>query len=68
MDTNSEVKQVLLGIDATTKHVYNLIEVGKNGTKTTLTVNSFQTNQPLSETLFSFDESKYPDYFINKID
>ena len=68
MDTNSEVKQVLLGIDATTKHVYNLIEVGKNGTKTTLTVNSFQTNQPLSKTLFSFDESKYPDYFINKID
>ncbi|MEM1002202.1 MAG: outer membrane lipoprotein carrier protein LolA [Bacteroidota bacterium] len=68
MDTNSEVEQVLLGIDATTKHIYNLIEIGKNGTKTTLTVNSFQTNQPLSATLFTFDESKYPDYFINKID
>jgi outer membrane lipoprotein-sorting protein len=68
MDTDSEVEQVLLGIDATTKHIYNLIEIGKNGTKTTLTVNSFQTNQPLSKTLFSFDESKYPDYFINKID
>lgn len=68
MDTNSEVDQVLLGIDATTKHIYNLIEIGKNGTKTTLTVNSFQTNQPLSDTLFTFDENKYPDYFINKID
>lgn len=68
MDTNSEVEQVLLGIDATTKHIYNLIEIGKNGTRTTLTVNSFQTNQPLSDTLFTFDESKYPDYFINKID
>lgn len=68
MDTNSEVERVLLGIDATTKHIYNLIEIGKNGTKTTLTVNSFQTNQPLSKTLFTFDESKYPDYFINKID
>ncbi|WP_115463080.1 LolA family protein [Winogradskyella aurantiaca] len=68
MDTNSEVEQVLLGIDATTKHIYNLIEIGKNGTRTTLTVNSFQTNQPLSDTLFTFDESKYPEYFINKID
>ena len=68
MDTNSEIKHVLLGIDATTKHIYNLIEVGKNGTKTTLTVNSFQTDQPISKTLFTFDESKYADYFINKID
>ncbi len=29
IDTNSEIKHVLLGIDATTKHIYNLIEVGK---------------------------------------
>lgn len=68
MDTDSEIKHVLLGIDATTKHIYNLIEVGKNGTKTTLTVNSFQTDQPISKTLFTFDESKYSDYFINRID
>ncbi|NRD21359.1 outer membrane lipoprotein carrier protein LolA [Winogradskyella eckloniae] len=68
IDTNSEIKHVLLGIDATTKHIYNLIEVGKNGTKTTLTVNSFKTDQPISKTLFTFDESKYEDYYINKID
>ena len=68
IDTNSEIKHVLLGIDATTKHIYNLIEIGKNGTKTTLTVNSFKTDQPISKTLFTFDESKYSDYFINKID
>lgn len=68
MDTNSEIKHVLLGIDATTKHIYNLIEVGKNGTKTALTVNSFKTDEPISETLFTFDKSKYSDYFINKID
>jgi outer membrane lipoprotein-sorting protein len=68
MDTDSEIKYVLLGIDATTKHIYNLIEVGKNGTKTTLTVNSFQTDQPISKTLFTFDENKYEGYFINKID
>ena len=57
-----------IGIDATTKHIYNLIEVGKNGTKTTLTVNSFKTDEPISKTLFTFDESKYSDYFINRID
>jgi len=68
MDTNSEIKHVLLGVDATTKHIYNLIEVGKNGTKTTLTVNSFKTDQPISKTLFTFDKSKYSDYFINSID
>lgn len=68
IDTDSEIKHILLGIDATTKHIYNLIEVGKNGTKTTLTVNSFKTDQPISKTLFTFDESKYSDYFINRID
>nr|WP_309757103.1 outer membrane lipoprotein carrier protein LolA [Flavobacterium sp.] len=61
-------KEVLLGIDIQTKHIYNLIEVGKKGTKTTLTVNSFKTNQPLSKNQFTFVESKYPNYYINKLD
>jgi outer membrane lipoprotein-sorting protein len=68
IDSNSEIKHVLLGIDANTKHIYNLIEVGKTGIKTTLTVNSFQTDQPIPKTLFTFDKNKYPDYYINKID
>lgn len=68
MDSNATIKYILLGIDAETKHIYNLIEIGKNGTKTTLTVNSFKTNEPISKTLFTFDESKYKDYFINKLD
>ncbi|MFD1061998.1 outer membrane lipoprotein carrier protein LolA [Winogradskyella litorisediminis] len=68
IDSNSEIKHVLLGIDATTKHIYNLIEIGKSGVKTTLTVNSFKTNQELPESLFTFDKSKYSDYYINKID
>jgi outer-membrane lipoprotein carrier protein lolA len=56
---NSEVKQILLGIDVQTKHIYNLIEIGKNGTKTTITVNTFKTNQPLSDNVFKFDREKY---------
>ena len=68
IDSNTEINYVLLGIDTNTKHVYNLIEIGSNGTKTTLTINAFKTNQPLSETLFEFDASKYSDYFINNLD
>lgn len=61
-------KEILLGIDVQTKNIYNLIETGKNGTRTTLTVNSFKTNQPLSKNQFTFAESKYPNYYINKLD
>lgn len=68
IDTHSEIKQILLGIDAKTKHIYNLIETGKNGTRTTLTVNSFKTNEPISKSLFKFDKNKYPNYYINKLD
>ena len=66
IDSNSEIKSVLLGIDTETKHIYKLIQTGNNGTKTTITVNSFKTNQPLSSTLFTFNKKKYEDkgYYI----
>lgn len=68
IDSSSEIKQILLGIDTQTKHIYNLIEVGQNGTKTTITVNSFKTDQPISKSLFTFDRPKYEEmgyYIIN---
>lgn len=68
ISSKDQRKEILLGIDIQTKHIYNLIEVGKKGTKTTLTVNSFKTNQPLSKNQFTFDESKYKNYYINRID
>lgn len=67
-DPKDQRKEILLGIDVQTKHIYNLIETGKKGTKTTLTVNSFKTNQPLSKNQFTFVASKYPNYYINKLD
>ncbi|MEM8929116.1 MAG: outer membrane lipoprotein carrier protein LolA [Bacteroidota bacterium] len=68
IDSNSDITSILLGIDAETKHIHKLIETGSNGTKTTITVNSFKTDQPLSKTLFTFDEAKYEDegYYIIK--
>jgi len=68
INTKDQRKEILLGIDTQTKNIYNLIEVGKKGTKTTLTVNSFKINQPLSKNQFTFDASKYPKYYINKLD
>lgn len=67
-EKQDEMKEILLGIDHQTKHIYKMIQKQTNGTQITITVNSFKTNQPLSETLFVFDESKYANYYINRID
>ncbi len=68
MDSKSDLKEILLGIDKQTNHIYKMIQKQNNGTNVTITVNSFKTNQPLSETLFMFDESKYENYYINRLD
>lgn len=69
IDSNSEVGHILLGVDVKTNHIFKLIETGKNGTVTTLTISEFKTNQPISNTLFVFDESRYKreGYIINKL-
>ncbi len=61
IDSNSEINSILVGVDIKTKHIYDVIETGENGTKTTLEVRTFKTNQPLSEKLFIFDKVKYRD-------
>lgn len=68
IDSDAEIKNILLGIDHQTKHIYNLIQTQDNGTKITITVKSFKTNQPLPETLFEFKEARYKDYYINRLD
>ncbi len=68
IDSKSDLKEILLGIDKQTKHIYKMIQKQNNGTNVTITVNSFKTNQPLSETLFVFDKSKYENYYINRLD
>ncbi|MEZ4817175.1 MAG: outer membrane lipoprotein carrier protein LolA [Flavobacteriaceae bacterium] len=69
IDSKAEIKNILLGIDVQTKHIYRLIQTDDNGTKYTLTVNSFKTNEPLSKTLFTFDKPKYEreGYYINTL-
>lgn len=69
IDSKAEIKNILLGIDVQTKHIYRLIQTDDNGTKYTLTVNSFKTNEPLSKTLFTFDKAKFEKegYYINNL-
>ncbi|WP_394758136.1 outer membrane lipoprotein carrier protein LolA [Flavobacterium sp.] len=68
ISSKDERKQILVGIDTKTNQIYNTISVAKNGTKITLTVNSFKTNQALPKNQFTFVQSKYPKYYINKLD
>ena len=70
IDSTTEIKNILLGIDMQTKHIYKLIQIDSSGTSYTITVNSFKTNQPISQNLFIFDEEKYTNqgYYINKLE
>ena len=68
LNPKDKTKEVLIGVDVQTKHIYNFIQTEKDGTKIVLTINSFKTNQPLSKNHFTFTESKYPNYYINRLD
>ncbi|MBS3993714.1 MAG: outer membrane lipoprotein carrier protein LolA [Bacteroidetes bacterium] len=70
IDSNSEIRYILIGVDTQTKHIAKLIEVGNNGTQTSLIVTNFKTNQPISNKLFTFDVAKYKNekrYLISEI-
>ncbi len=67
-DSDAEVKNILLGIDSQTKHIYNLIQTQDNNTKITITVKSFKTDQELAQNLFTFEEDRYKDFYINRLD
>jgi hypothetical protein len=67
IDSNSDIAEVSIGVDPKTKHIYTIIEKGKNGTLTILTVKKFKTDKKISNDLFQFDRKKYEDlgYMIN---
>ena len=68
ISSKDERKHVLVGIDTKTNQIYNTITTGNNGTRVTLTVNSFKINQKLPSNQFTFVASKYPKYYINKLE
>jgi outer membrane lipoprotein-sorting protein len=68
IDSDSEVASILVGIEVGTKHIYQVIEIGKNDTRTTLTARNMQTDGNIGDDAFTFDEKKYADmnYLINR--
>ena len=63
---SEEVKYLLLGIDVDRLQVYRLIEIGLNGTLTTLTLKSQEFNVSLPQDYFEFNAAEYPNYYINE--
>jgi len=59
IDSTSEIAIILLGIDTLKNEVFKVIETGKNGTKTTITISQYKSNSTLDPALFIFDEKKY---------
>ena len=59
IDSESDIIKVKLGIDAKTKHIYNLIQIGSNGAETTFTITEFKKDQPISENSFTIDQRKF---------
>jgi outer membrane lipoprotein-sorting protein len=66
IDTYAQASYLLLGIDTKTKNIYKLIEVGDEGTETTLTISSFKTNMEIPTNTFVFSVSDYPNYYIDR--
>ena len=62
---DGDIVSLLLGIDTQKNHLYKLIEVGENGTVTTLTINQIKVDGSLSEDFFVFNQDDYPNYYIN---
>ena len=62
---NKDLKYLLLGVDMNRKTIYRLIEIASSETRTTLTLKNLKTNTTLSPDFFTFNSSKYPDYYIN---
>jgi len=65
---NAHVKEILIGIDNTTKNLSQIIQIENDGTRTEFTVISFQANQTLSNNPFTFVQGNYPNYYINRLD
>ena len=59
MDSDAEIKYILLGVDVEFSQIYKVIETGINDTQTTIAIVDFEVNLPLEESLFVFDKEKY---------
>jgi outer membrane lipoprotein-sorting protein len=64
-EESQDVSYILLGINTKSKNIYKLIEVGKQRTTTTLTLENFVINKSISTDFFIFNDVDYPGFYIN---
>tara|TARA_X000001036_G_scaffold356981_1_gene339123 strand:+ start:1080 stop:1718 length:639 start_codon:yes stop_codon:yes gene_type:complete len=67
INPNSDIDYLQLGIDISNNDIVKLIEIGKNKTKTILTVNQLQYDIEIDLNFFVFSEEDYPDYYIENL-
>jgi len=67
INSNSDIDYLQLGIDISNNDIIKLIEIGKNKTKTILTVNQLQYDIEIDLNFFVFSEEDYPDYYIENL-
>ena len=67
INSNSDIDYLQLGIDISNNDIVKLIEIGKNKTKTILTINQLQYDIEIDLNFFVFSEEDYPDYYIENI-
>ena len=63
---DSDVKYLLIGVDVNNLNLFKIIEIGKNGTNTTLKIKNQSYNIILPKNHFNFNPELYKDYFINE--
>ena len=64
IDSVSDIDYLLLGLNTTTNDIKKLIEIGKNQTKTILSVKSIEYDILIEDDLFVFNKDDYPTYYI----
>lgn len=67
INSNSDINYLQLGIDISNNDIVKLIEIGKNKTKTILSVNQLQYDIEIDLNFFVFSEEDYPDYYIENL-
>lgn len=67
INSNSDIDYLQLGIDISNNDIVKLIEIGKNKTKTILTVNQLQYDIEIDLNFFVFSEEDYSDYYIENL-
>lgn len=65
---DTDLNYVLVTINTANKHIYKVLEIGVDGTKTSYTITQFKTNQSYSDSYFQFNKTSFEDkgYYITE--